>query len=82
VVDEAVSGGESSTVGASRRCLAPLETGTSLSVGFWNSRRTSVRMLPYKGAGGGGPLPTDTWDAPDLGVQLEGEGDPDSVWPV
>jgi hypothetical protein len=34
---------------------------------------------PYKGTGGGGPLPTDTWDAPDQGVQLEGEGDPDSV---
>jgi hypothetical protein len=36
----------------------------------------------YKGAGDGGPLPNDACDAPDQGVQLEGEGDPDSVWPV
>jgi hypothetical protein len=24
----------------------------------------------------------DMWDAPDQGIQLEGEGDPDSVWLV
>jgi hypothetical protein len=36
-------------------------------------------MTPYKGAGGGGPVPTDAWDARDQGIQLEGEGDPDTV---
>jgi hypothetical protein len=36
-------------------------------------------MPTYKGAGDGGPLPSDVWDAPDQGVQLEGDGDPDSV---
>jgi hypothetical protein len=39
-------------------------------------------MPTYKGAGDGGPLPSDVWDAPDQGVQLEGDGDPDSVWPI
>jgi hypothetical protein len=34
VVDEAASDGESSIVGASHRCLAPLEIGTGLSIGF------------------------------------------------
>jgi hypothetical protein len=37
-------------------------------------------MPTYIGAGDGGPLPSNAWDAPDQGI--EGEGDPDSVWPV
>jgi hypothetical protein len=70
------SGGGSS--GASRRCLAPSEIGTELSVGFY-SRRTSVCVPIYKGAGDGGPLPSNTWNVPDQSVQLEGEEDPDSI---
>jgi hypothetical protein len=39
-------------------------------------------MPTYKETDNGGPLPSDAWDAPDQDVQLEGKGDPDSVWPV
>jgi hypothetical protein len=42
-------------------------------------QRTSVHVPTYKGASDRGPLPNNTWDAPDQDVQLEGEGDPDSV---
>jgi hypothetical protein len=73
------SGGGSS--GAFRRCLAPPEIATGLSVGL-DSQRTSVHVPTYKGVGDEGPLLSNVWDAPDQGVQLEGEGDPDSIWPV
>jgi hypothetical protein len=36
-----------------------------------------VRVPTYIGAGDRGPLPSQAWDAPDQGI--EGEGDPDSV---
>jgi hypothetical protein len=45
----------------------------------WTHRKTLGRVPTYKGAGDGGPLPSNAWDAPDQGVQLEGEGEPDSV---
>jgi hypothetical protein len=67
--------------GAFRRCLAPPEISIGLSVRL-DSRWTSVCVPIYKGAGDGGPLPSNAWDVPDQSVQLEGEGDPDSVWPV
>jgi hypothetical protein len=55
------SGGGSS--GASRRCLAPPEIGTGLSVGFY-SRRTSVCVLIYKGAGDGAHCPVTHGTSP------------------
>jgi hypothetical protein len=67
------SGGSS---GTSRRCLAPPKIGTELNVGL-DSRRTSIHVPTYKGTGDEGPLPSNAWDGPDQGVQLE--GDPDSV---
>jgi hypothetical protein len=46
----------------------------------WTNQQTSIHVPTYIGAGDGGPLPSNTWDAPDQVV--EGEGDPDSVWPI
>jgi hypothetical protein len=67
-----------SSSGASRRCLAPPEIGTGLSVRL-DSRRTSVHVPTYKDVGDRGPLPSNTWNAPNKDVQLEKEGDPDSI---
>jgi hypothetical protein len=67
------SGGDS---GASRRCLAPPEIGTRLSIGLDCLMNLGSRAH-LLGASDGGPLSSNAWDAPDQGVG--GEGDPDSV---
>jgi hypothetical protein len=48
----------------------------------WTDWWTLVHVPTYKVVGDGGSLPSDAWNTPDQGVQLEGEGDPDSIWPV
>jgi hypothetical protein len=66
------SGGSNS--GASRRCLAPPEIDTRLSIGLdWLSNLGSRAHLYRRWRRG--PLPSNAWDAPDQGV----EGDLDSV---
>jgi hypothetical protein len=68
------SGGGNS--GASCRCLASPEIGTGLSIGVDSLLNLSSRAHLYR-RWRRGPLPSNAWDAPDQGI--EGEGDPDSI---